>query len=162
MLRVSGELATFAPATVRSTFTVAEANPLALIPTDPVYFPLASPVVLTETVTVVPLGVAESHDPPEADAETVPSVPFFTETLTVWLAGGVLPFCRKNKLAGLTISGGVVVCACSEPEDTSATQAQNQANLETITVSSTSLETLSQQLTRVFPAWHLSSGQKNS
>jgi hypothetical protein len=97
MLRVSGEFTTSAPVIVRLTFTVAEVNPLALISTDPVYSPPFSPVVSTETETVVPLGVAESHDPPDADAEIVPSAPFFTETLTVWLAGGVLPLCRKNK-----------------------------------------------------------------
>jgi hypothetical protein len=40
---------------------------------------------------------------------SAPKVPVFTETVTVWFAGAVVAVCRKNRVAGFTISGGVVV-----------------------------------------------------
>jgi hypothetical protein len=69
--------------TVRNTFTEVLAYPEAEIITAPLYFPELRPVVFTATVTVVPLDVAVSQEPPLVETVSVPSAPVNDDTLSV-------------------------------------------------------------------------------
>lgn len=81
--------------TTRVTLTVCEVTPLAAIVMLPVYVFAVKPDMLTDTLTdagVVPVGVTESHGPPElVAAVAVNASPEVPPTLTGCAAGVACP-----------------------------------------------------------------------